>query len=241
MNILVYLTKPNYRYESLIEPIRHTGQNVGFVTGDLNKEDFYRFNPDIVIHDIPNVDRFPADGKFVSINLNETKSTNSFSIMEGSANYIEPFAVLRTDAEYLNKYSSDLLYIGDPTVFGDILPELINRNLKILHNTTIPIMGYSGLCGNDYHKFYKHAKISIVHKDSDLYRIRDILVAGGIPVVYNDSKDFLERIDMKIPFDKESRESVVKSHTNYDRASFIFRKIGLEKMSKMIAQAKDKI
>lgn len=240
MKILVCLDKPNYRYESLIEPIRKTKQIVGTAIGGLDEREFYKFAPDVVIHNIPNVTSFPADGKFISINLNETNSDNSFSIIEGSKNYIEPFVIPRKSAIYGNKYKSELLYIGDPSIFGKDLPLLISRNLKILHSTPIPIIGYSGSCGNDYYKFYRHARLSLVKDKSDLYRIRDIVMNDGTPIAH-DEPNLLERIDSKTPLDCESREEILRHHTNYDRASFIFKRIGLEKISKLILQAKDKV
>ena len=94
------------------------------------------------------------------------------------------------------------------------------------------------------------AKCTLLDKsDSDTsvytFKLLDIIYSGGNPIVYLNDEQFISDIydalngksfrDNFIP-----KEEVFNNHTNYDRMSDIFEKIGLSKMSKKILESKGK-
>ena len=124
--------------------------------------------------------------------------------------------------------------------------------LKIVNNTPVPISNYCGSCTfSDYKKFFKMSKCSILSKsDSDLdiysFKLLDVLYADGNPVLHNASdKQFMSDIREAIKgksFRENfiTKEEIKKKHTNKNRMSEIFTKIGLNKLAKMVLEGKGK-
>ena len=94
------------------------------------------------------------------------------------------------------------------------------------------------------------AKCSLLDKaDSDTsiysYKLLDIVYSGGNPILHIDDEQFMTDINDAINgkcFRNNfmSQQEIFNQHTNYDRMSEIFSKLGLNKMSKMILDSKGK-
>jgi starvation-inducible outer membrane lipoprotein len=93
------------------------------------------------------------------------------------------------------------------------------------------------------------AKCTLVNRvDSKLefpsFKLLDIIYSGGNPVLHDgdDDKfiaDVKGALDGKCFRDKFiSRQEIISNHTNHDRMSEIFGKIGLNKISQMILNSK---
>lgn len=252
MRILVYRDSYDSRFESLVHAISKTKNTFGYSSGEIDETAVISFAPDLIIHNIPEVDKFPMSDA-ISININDADSTNSFSFKNtDSDNYIKPFVSLKDmsiDPSKKEMYISDVVYIGSPSSFNNVLGFLTNDKEDILfkffshqpHN----INGYCGMCDSrDYLKFYKSARASITHSN-DMNRIMDIVIADGNPIVYDgDSEDCINRIrnavfkNERYSVDGITKESIIDKDTVYDRASEIFKKIGLKQLSENILKEK---
>jgi len=254
MKILYYIDSHDSRVNGIVETIKAAGYTVGYLT-ELDQKSIYEFNPDIIIHNIPNAEKFPIDGDFISINFNESKSKNSFTFAdESSDRYISPFVSLKeihVDKKDLDKYRSDVLYFGSPYSFNECLNIIYEKKIKFrfFHHTPHNIYGYCGMCNTDeYFKHYRYAKASIVNGLNDRARLQDIIVAGGNPVIFlGDKDDFTSRLekavyeDKKYTIDGMSKRDILNKNTAFDVSANIFKKIGLNKISKDIEQVKQKM
>jgi hypothetical protein len=251
MKILFYRYNYDSNFESIISVISETKHQFGFASGEVNQESIAGFAPDIIIHNIPNAETFPIKNSAISINVNETNGKHSFSFLnDRSDNYIGKFVHLRdtkVSDKDIEKYSSDIVYIGSPVIFGDLLEHVIKLDCRFKFFTHQPhnINGYCGMCNiEDYSKFYKYAKACLVKEDDDL-RIMDIIVADGNPIVhtgYNTQacKDQIQKAmeGQKNTIEKFNKAAILSGHTSYDRASKLFKTIGLNKISEEILKNK---
>jgi hypothetical protein len=254
MKILFYRHAYDPGFESIISAIRQTKNTFGYLSGDINQKVIIDFSPDIIMHNIPEADKFPVNSNAISININETDSKHSFSLTNQNANnYIKPFVTLKNtevNNTDIKKFTSDVVYIGSPSVFGNVLDFITNPENDILfkffthqvHN----INGYCGMCdANDYLRFYKHSKASLVRSD-DTRRIMDIVIADGSPIVFDgiNHQECIEKIkdaianNKKYSVDGYSKQDIISKHTSYDRASQIFKTIGLNKIAENILKHK---
>lgn len=249
MKILQYIDSYDPRIEAIVQTLEATDYRVGYVT-ELDTKAIYEFEPDIVIHNIADVDRFPLDGNFISINFNESENSFSFT-NESSERYISPFVSLRpieVDEKDINKYTSDIVYFGSPAPFDNTIDFIYQKKLKFrfFHQQPHNIYGYCGMCSVDeYFKHYRHAKASIVANLNDMTRLQDIIVAGGNPVVFlGDKDDFINRLEQAIHEDKKytvdgmSKKDILDKNTAFDASAKIFETIGLNKIAKDIAKVK---
>lgn len=252
MKLLFYRHIVDLHFESLISVLSKTKYQCGYLTGEVNQETINSFAPDVIIHNIPNTDNFPIKNSAISININENDSKNSFSLVnEKSKNYIGNFVHFKSShiqPNEVNKFSSDILYIGSPGIFGHLLDWILNSgfNFKFFTHQPHNIKGYCGMCSlDDYARFYKHSKVSLV-TESDHARIRDIVVFDGNPIIYDGSNldECKKKIEAAIldcerySVDGYSKEEITAKHTSYDRAAFIFKTVGLTKIAEDIMKIK---
>ncbi len=252
MRLLFYRYTGDTHFDSLLSVISKTKHECGYLSGEINHETISNFNPDVIIHNIPNTNQFPIKNRAVSININESDSKNSFSLSnKKSKNYIGGFVHFRpstVDEKDIPKFSSDILYIGTPIVFGKLLNWIVNSsfNFKFFNHQPHNISGYCGMCNiDDYFKFYSNSKASLVSHD-DESRLMDIIAAGGNPIVYNGNnyEECADKIhhavvdDAKYQVEGYSREDIISKHTSFDRAAFIFKTVGLNKIAEDILRNK---
>lgn len=253
MKILFYRYSPDMNFDAIISVIAKTKHQFGYLSGEVNQQHLNSFNPDLIIHNIPDVNKFPVQTNAVSININETDGTNSFSFKNtNSKNYIGRFVhykSMHVHENSVHKYQSDVVYIGSPSVFGNLLHFLTSDNINFKFFTHQPhnINGYCGMCDiNDYYKFYKNAKASIVGKD-DVERIMDVLVSDGNPIVYDgvNVDECIEKIknsisnNIKYKVDGYDKDDIINKHTSFDRAAKIFRTVGMNKIADDIIKNKN--
>lgn len=256
MKILCYRNKPDFYFESIISclsKIKNKQFKIGFLSGEINAKMISEFNPDVIIHNIENVDKFPVNKNVVSININETDNENSFSFKKHGPNFLKPFVTLKqsyVEPHEMPRYSSDVVFIGSPLVLGNLLPFLSNDanslNFKFFTHTPYNMSGYCGLCdSNDYFKFYRYANASL-YTSLDAQRIMDIIIADGNPVLY-DEKNIDKTIsdikmavfeNKKYSVDGMSKEDIINNETSFDRASQVFKIVGLNKLAQEIIKTK---
>lgn len=251
MKILFYRYNHDSNFESIISVIAETKHQFGFASGEVNKESVTGFAPDIIIHNIPNAESFPIKNKAVSININETNNKYSFSFVnDKSNNYIGKFFHLKDNKvsdKDIEKYSSDIIYIGSPIIFGDLLAYITKLDCQFKFFTHEPhnINGYCGMCNTeDYSKFYRYSKACLVREEDDV-RIMDIVASDGNPIVHTkyNTQSCKDQINYamqgkKNTIEKFNKESILSDNTSYDRASKLFKTIGLNKISEEILKNK---
>jgi hypothetical protein len=253
MNILCYRHSHDSRFESILLVLSKTKYNVGYSSGDLSEKNISEFKPDVILHNIEDASTFPIKNNAINININETESDTSFSFKNTqSKNYIDKFVDYKdcnVPQNQVNKYQSDLLYIGTPIPFNSLLNKLVNYDpkifLKFFNHKPHNIIGYCGMCdARDYFKFYRHAKASLVEYN-DMNRLMDIIVSDGNPIVYDSNDDeCIEKINQAVYSDKKftvdglTKESIIENHTSFDRTAKIFRTVGLNKVAEHIMQNK---
>lgn len=257
MKILCYRSVADFYFESIISCLSHIKSDkfqIGYLSGEINLKMVEDFAPDVVIHNLQDTDRFPGNLNVISININETDGKNSFSFKKNGPNYLKPFVTLKqihVDENEINKFQSDVIYIGSPSAFGSVLSFLVNpnNNIRFKFFTHIPhnISGYAGMCDSvDYLRFYNNAKACIV-KNDDTQRIMDILIANGNPVVFNGNNhdECIESIKAAVFNNKKytvpgySREDIIKMDTSFDRVHQIFKTVGLNKFAEEIIKTKN--
>lgn len=252
MKILVYTHKNNFQYNNLIQTlftIKDKRFVFGHCTGQPDEKEIISFSPSVIIHNIDGVVEFPVDLKScVSIAINEVDHERAFSLVnEKSKNYIRPFvSPTSTETRNLEKYSSDVVYIGDPSVFKDALPQLCKLKFKFFHTKPAHVDGYCGVCNiEDRMKFYRYSKVSVFNNTPfDLTRKLDIIYAGGNPVGYNNTEQFIDDVIAGIHgkrFEYElTRDEIIKHHTSYDRMASILKSISLNILADIVLNRKTK-
>lgn len=254
MKILAYRNKQDQLFESILKCIAKTDHTVGFASGEIKKAELDNYSPDIIIHNIDDTEKFPIENNAICVGINEFESKNCFSLYNSkSDNFLKPFVNINTyskDDVDQTKYSSDVLYIGSPTIFGNkLLKYLTDSKLKFKFFSTTPhnINGYCGICSfDDYFKFYSSAKVSLVG-ENDLYRKMDIVISDGNPVIFNENNEdeCIEKIEQAVNNNKKytvtemTKEEIINNHTAFDRAAQIFNTIGLKKVAEKILKQKN--
>jgi hypothetical protein len=254
MKILMMTEEKDLFYHFLLESLNNLNIPVGHAAFPVSEQDMQSFDPDIIIHNVKNISKINFKS-VITISINELKEENCFSFKDKEAeNFIRPFVKLHNEELEDHRYKSDVVYVGNPMLLPDCIAEIQadkSINFKILNNTAVPITHYCGSCNFDnYKKFFHMSKCSIVNKsDSDLshysFKLLDIIYAGGNPVLHKDDKQFIA--DLRDALDGKSfrddfisKKEILNNHTNYDRMSEIFSKVGLNKLSKMILEGKGK-
>ena len=254
MKILAYRYDNDFSFDRILHALAKTKYNIGYASGEIKEENIKEFNPDIIIHNIPDTESFPIKNSAVSININETSAKNSFSLKNpNAANYIEPFISIKRNTVPESdriRYSSDVMFIGSPTVFGKIINFVNNPQNKILFKffSRMPhnISGYCGFCPpEDYYQLYTNAKASLTTEE-DRSRIMDIIVSDGNPIVFNGSNEdeCIEKIKNAVNnnarYEVEGfvKDDILNRHTAFDRASKIFKTVGLNKIADDILKEK---
>ena len=256
MNILCYRYSQDLRFESILSVLSKVKYNVGYTSGELSQKNIADFKPDVIVHNIPDAEKFPIKNSAISININETNTDRSFSFKdEASKNYIARFVDYRdcnVDADQINKYRSDLLYIGSPASFVTLLNLIYDYNRKIVfkffNHKPQNIIGYCGMCdARDYFKFYRYAKGSIV-EHNDMSRMMDIIVSDGNPILYNkNNEECMEKIistvfnNERYSIDGLSKKDIIENHTSFDRVAKIFKTVGLNKVAEDIMNNKKRV
>lgn len=255
MKILAYRHNTNFTFEAILYALSKTKYTIGYTSGEITANEIDSFSPDIIIHNIPEAEKFPIKNKAISININDTESEYSFSFSNSkSKNYIEPFITIRrheVTKEEEEKFFSNVLYIGQISVFEKLVPFLTDKEndiiFKFFSNVPHNISGYCGVCNpEDYYKFYKMSNASLVMKD-DKNRIMDIIASDGNPIIYDgkNKDECIEKINdaihnkAKYEIEGYSKEYILNNHTAFDRVSKIFKKVGLNKISEDILKQKN--
>jgi len=253
MKILIHSDNNDYRFHNLVSCLSKLNHQIGFASGEIDKNEFLKFAPNIIIHNIEDKVEFPVENlNAVCIAINDLNSPSSFSLNNPDhERYIKSFVTIKNSTSCnTDMYKSDIVYIGNPYVFKNALRIITNSdwNFKFFHHNPIPINGYCGLCkSEDYHEFYKHSKASIIVKEDQSNRLNDIIFAGGNPVIYdNDVDDFISKLSQAIEegvkFDAGiSKEYIIDNDTNYDRMAKIFTTTGLTKLAKEITAQKKEL
>ena len=253
MKILMLTEEYDLFFHFLLESLNGLKIPVAHASFPISSEDMQQYDPDIIIHNVKSVAKISYRDS-ITISINELEEENCFSMKDmESKNFIKPFVKLSDIKLDDHKYKSDVVYVGNPNLLPDSIVDIQNdKNIrfKIINSSPAPIISYCGSAHFDnYKKFFKMAKCSLVNKiDSDLenysFKLLDILYAGGNPILHEDDdekfvEDVRDALDGKCFRDQfMSRQEIVSNHTNHDRMSEIFSKIGLNKISQMILNSK---
>ena len=254
MKLLMLSEENDIFYHILLEALNGLDVHIGHADFSISEEDMNSFDPDVIIHNGKEISKINYKNA-ITISINELEDDNCFSYKNPEAkNFIRPFVKPLSQDLTDGRYRSDVVYVGNPTLLPDCVSTLqadASVVFKMLNNTPVPVTQYCGSCTfNDYKKFFKMSKCSLVSKADTVgenlsFKILDILYSGGNPVLHTTDDQFLS--DIKEAINGKSfrgnfisKEEIENDHTNYNRMSEIFQKVGLNKMSKMILASKDK-
>lgn len=251
MNILLLTERQDTFFHLLLQSLNRLDINIGHAPISIDPKEMEHFNPDIIIH---NSQGEVQHKHALVIGINDIGDKNNFSLTnKNSPNYIKPFIVESNDDLEDERYKSDVVYVGNPSLLPDCVSNLGDDVVfKIINNQPAPISNYCGACSFDrYKKFFKMSKCCLLNESessTDIYsfKLLDILYSGGNPLLYNNDNDQLMS-DLKDAINGKSfrdnfmsRDEIVKNHTNKNRMSEIFSKNGLSKLSQMVLTKKDK-
>ena len=253
MKVLMLTEEQDIFYHILLEALNEIDAVTGHASIETPKQEIQSFDPDIIIHNAKNKSKIY--GNCITIAINEMDEDNCFSLHnKDSENFIKPFVKINMDDLDNEKYRSDVVYVGNPSLLPDSIASIHSNadiKFKIIHNQPVPISNYCGSCTfDDYKKFFHMAKCSLLDKGDSgtsiyAYKLLDVIYSGGNPIVYSNDEQYIS--DIYAALDGKSfrdnfisKEEIFNSHTNYDRMSKIFEKIGLSKMSQKILESKGK-
>ena len=256
MKILFYMSEPDYRLNEFLKCLQDTDHQVGVMSQEINEKHIQGFSPDIIMHNLQGVSSFPISSKAVSININNSEGDNSFSFENReSKNFLDNFVSPRNKevvAEKINKFQSDIVYMGNIAEFGQTLRHFIRDNndivIKFFTHQLNNLYGYCGLLDiNHYGKYYKHSKASLVFAEDDA-RIKDIIVSDGNPVLFdpNEPESFKNNLNEAVRNDKRftingmDKKSIIENDTVHDRMAKIFKTVGLNRIVSDIMKQKRK-
>lgn len=239
-------------YHILLEALNSIDAQIGHSHITITKEELAQFDPNIIIHNSDSFDKVEYKDA-VSIAINEMDSPHSFSYKRvDSENFIKPFVKVDNKDLKDDRYKSDIVYVGNPSLLPDCVAKFQlggEFNFKIINNTPIPITNYCGSCTfENYKKFFHMSKCSLVNKsDSDLdflsFKLLDILQSGGNPITHKDDDQFVKDVEdalggKSFRGDFPSKQEIEDKYTNFERMSEILSKVGLNKLSKMVLESK---
>jgi hypothetical protein len=242
-------------FHFLVESLNCLDFEIGHVHHPSPIESLNEFNPEIIIHNIKNASKIEYRD-VITISINDLDEDNCFSLAkEDSKNFIKPFIKNMKFDLFDEKYKTDVVYVGDPNLLPDASARISqneNINMKMLNNTPTPTVNYVGTCSFDnYKKFFHMSKCTLLgRKDSNTdifsFKLLDILASSGNPIVFKNDEQFVKDAEDAV-FNGTSfrdnflsREEIFDKHTNHDRMSTIFSKIGLNKIAKMLLDRKGK-
>lgn len=221
MKALIISDMMDFRVSSLIYPLQEV-MEVGIMT-TFDENSVREFNADIIFSSV--------------------KYKGAFDLTE--LHKIKPFVNLNIIKDRTNtkSYNSDVAYIGSASMFP-LLSEIYNMGYIIRQFDQQPSMTpyYSGKISiNKCYDVYNSAKVSLIPKNDLGYRILDIIVSDGNPLIY-DENTFVEDCVQAIKGKKFSyfmnKNDIIKYDTNYDRLSSILNSMGFEKQAKKVYENK---
>jgi hypothetical protein len=254
MKILMMTEKQDIFYHALIQSLNVINTPMAHADFSLPFHEIEKFDPDIIIHNGKEASKIDYKNS-ITISINEIDHDNCFSLRDSqSKNFIKPFIKLTNENFYNEKYKSDAIYVGNPSMLPECIVDLQNDpniSFKIINSMPIPITGFCGGCAfEDYKKFFHMSKCSLLDKsDSNLsnytFKLLDVIYAGGNPVLHKEDDQFICDIKDAINGksfrdDFMSVDEIKNDHTNHNRMSEIFSKIGLDKLSQLILKGKGK-
>ena len=256
MKILFVNHNDDTRFFRLMEALRQIGPSytVAHANQLLPGEELERFGPAIIFHNLPVLTSYPAETNAICINFNESDSERSFSFEnEDADNYIKDFIdLLPRDRDDSAKYTGDVIYNGDPRVFQESLEYLVNNNkfnFKFFYQNPFNISGYAGrIKRGELNSSYSNARASILLKDQKV-EIMNAVINDATPVIFDPDnhdkfKSDLEKVisgEEYNNFDLPVKENILEKDTSIDRMIWIFKKIGLSKVSSDLQSLKRKL
>lgn len=245
MKILIYQALDDPRFKSITSTLNSVRDVViGSCDESVSEKDIKSFNPDVIIHNIPDKSKI-FDKESIAIN------NSGYSFDKVGEKYLAPFVALQNKRDLSDIYISDVCFVGDVMdVFGHEINYVVqnNRISKLFfYHKPLQYRGYAGHCDRyRYHDLYAQSKASLVASPEDSYRILDILYAGGNPVIYENSEQFNNDIH-KAVFNNESliadkekeRSNIFNNHTNFDRMSTVLKDFGLTSLAGKLLDVKN--
>jgi len=161
---------------------------------------------------------------------------------------LDPFAYLpQSEQESSSMYACDVVYIGNPMVFGDGLQVLTESDFvfKFFEKRPAFVSGYCGsLKGSSVGQdvIIRSAKAAIT-MPTDKYRLLNIIASNGNPVVFQDPQQLQQDIRSAIKgvkfFGGISRSEVISNHTSHDRMIEFIKKVGLDNLLDVLIRNKN--
>lgn len=161
---------------------------------------------------------------------------------------IQPFAYLpqSKQQELSPLYFCDVVYIGNPMVFGEGLKILTESEFAFKFFEQRPAF-VSGYCGSlngasvSQDVIIRSAKAAVT-MPTDKYRLLNIIASGGNPVVFQNPEQFYQDIAKAIKgvkfFAGISRDDIKDAHTSHDRMIEFLRWVGLSDMVSTVIENK---
>ncbi|MCW4039975.1 MAG: hypothetical protein NWE83_04380, partial [Candidatus Bathyarchaeota archaeon] len=246
MKILFVNHNNDAKFFSLMEAIRSIGPPyiVAHANQVLPDDELNRFGPTVIFHNLPVLNSYPADTNAICVNFNESNTKRSFSLDNpSSSNYIKDFIELGPRVrQYGAKYTGDVVYNGDPRVFEQSLVHLVNSkefDFKFFHSAPFNISGYAGSISRQEMRWgYPNFRATILLKNNNI-QLMEAIVHDATPVVFDsaDHDKFTGDLnkalsgDTSILCDLPDKNDILRSDTNIDRMIWIFKEIGLSKIS----------
>ena len=141
MKILIATEKPDMFFHTLIESLNRLDMPIAHAQFPFKLEDIDPFGPDLIIHNCEQFAKIDYQNA-INIAVNETGQPNTFSLRNPkSPNFIKPFVKLSKESLYDPKYSTDVVYVGNPSMLPDNISKIQQDdeiNFKILHNQAVP-------------------------------------------------------------------------------------------------------
>jgi hypothetical protein len=221
MKALIISDMRDFRVSNLIYPLQEI-MEVGIMTV-FDENSVREFNPDIVFSSV--------------------KYKGAYDLSE--LHRIKPFINLNILKEKTNTdtYKSDVVYLGNTSIFP-LLSEIYGMGYVVRQFDQQPSMTpyYSGKISiNKCCDVYRSAKVSLVPKNDMGYRLLDIIVSDGNPLIY-DERTFLEDCVDGIKGKKfqshTNKDKILKYDTNYDRLSVILSSMGFETQARKVYENK---
>jgi hypothetical protein len=225
MKTLIISDRNDFRLYSLIAPLQKI-MEVGFMK-KYEAVSYEAFNADIVftdeIHNSP-------DGYDLS-NLSKLNPFINFNVF--------------VEAKYTDKYKSDMSYIGPISDMDSSMIKFHNLgyNVRNFYGSPSMLSCYSGSITMDKcWNVYRSAKICPIPKNDIGYRELDIIAAGGNPLKYTNTENFIEEAIKGVKgkqFAKiTTKDDILYNRTNYEVVSNIVENMGFRAVANKIRQEK---
>lgn len=218
MKILSCATEFNEKFSSLVNSLSKTSIDNYYTPVDINDEIVEKIGPDILI-------LYKSQAKLTKYYGLTINITDEYLSSLGDFVDIHLF----NNPVYKEKYSCDVVYIGDYRQLTPKFQEFASlNNVRVFNGPQDNVFCFGSVERTDIKDIYKSAKVSLYQNTTQLY---EIICSDGNPCTENQLYEFGHKYEFNVEITKEE---ILSKYTNVIKMRELLIKFGLKQVSKKL-------